>query len=375
MNIAINARMLLKSRMEGISRFVYETSKRIVENHPDHHFYLFFDRPYDKKYIFGPNVTPIVVSPPSRHYLLWILWFEYRIPFYLKKYKIDVFYSGDGYLSLKTKVPTVLVTHDIAYEHFDHLLSKSLIKYFKKYSPLFHKKADKIFVVSSFVKEDIIKTYNLNPSKISIAYNAPSPLFRPIGLKRKNEILKKYTNGVPYFLYLGSINPRKNLNNLISAFELYKTKENTPEKLVLIGKFMGNVNILDQIKNSDFADDILILSNITNEVYDLMGAAEIFLYVSLFEGFGIPILEAYKAKIPVITSNVTSMPEVAGKGSLLVNPYNIDEIAEALIKLQTDELLKKKLISEMDRQLTLFNWDNSAEKIYQAITSLGPSLI
>jgi len=118
MRIAINTRFLLKDKLEGIGWYTYEISKWLVEKHPEHEFIFFFDRPFDKSFIFGKNVTPVVLSPPARHPVLWYLWFEFVIPKALKKYKADLFFSPDGYLSLKTKVKTITVIHDIASFHF-----------------------------------------------------------------------------------------------------------------------------------------------------------------------------------------------------------------------------------------------------------------
>ena len=118
MRIAVNTRFLLKNKLEGIGWFTYETVKRLVENHPEHEFYFFFDRPFEEEFIFGKNVHPIVLFPPARHPVLYFIWFEYSVANALKVYKIDVFLSPDNFLTLRTKVPTVLVTHDIAHLHF-----------------------------------------------------------------------------------------------------------------------------------------------------------------------------------------------------------------------------------------------------------------
>ena len=117
MRIAINTRFLLKDKLEGIGWFTFEVVKQLVTNHPEHEFIFLFDRPYDKSFVFAKNVTPVVINPPARHPLLWYWWFEWSVPYALKKHKIDLFFSPDGYLSLKTNVPTVIVMHDLAFEH------------------------------------------------------------------------------------------------------------------------------------------------------------------------------------------------------------------------------------------------------------------
>ena len=139
MRIAVNTRLLLKGKLEGIGWYTNETLKRIVREHPEHEFIFFFDRPYDPSFIFASNVTPVVFEPQARHALLFYIWFELRIPYMLRKYKADLFLSTDGLLSLKTKVPTCLVIHDLAFEHYPEHLKRSHRMYLRKFSPLFAK--------------------------------------------------------------------------------------------------------------------------------------------------------------------------------------------------------------------------------------------
>src|SRR5512139_2040469 len=102
MRIAVNTRLLIKDKLEGIGWFTYETLKRITRKHPEHEFIFLFDRPFDKEFIFAQNIIPVIITPEARHPILWYLWFEYSVPRALKKYKADIFLSPDGYLSLST---------------------------------------------------------------------------------------------------------------------------------------------------------------------------------------------------------------------------------------------------------------------------------
>ena len=113
MKIAVNTRLLLKDKLEGIGWFSYESLKRICIAHPEHEFVFIFDRPYSEEFIFADNVTPVVVGPPARHPFLYILWFEISVAKVLRKHNVDVFLSTDGYLSLSTKVPSIAVLHDL----------------------------------------------------------------------------------------------------------------------------------------------------------------------------------------------------------------------------------------------------------------------
>ncbi|HEY0066595.1 MAG TPA: hypothetical protein VGB46_04510, partial [Flavisolibacter sp.] len=118
MIIAVNTRLLLKDGLEGCGYFIREVFRIMADKYPQHHFYFLFDRPYDPSFVFGKNITPIVITPPARHPILWKYWFDVKVPAVLKKIKADVFVSADGFCSLATRVPQCLVVHDLGFLHF-----------------------------------------------------------------------------------------------------------------------------------------------------------------------------------------------------------------------------------------------------------------
>ena len=150
LKIAVNTRLLIKNKLEGIGWFSYETLKRITRAHPEHQFYFLFDRPFDESFVFGSNVTPIVIRPQARHPILFYLWFEKSIPRALKKINPDLFMSTDGYLSLSTTTPSLPVIHDLNFEHYPEQLPFLVRKYYKHYFPRFARKAARIATVSEF---------------------------------------------------------------------------------------------------------------------------------------------------------------------------------------------------------------------------------
>ena len=148
MRIGVNTRLLLEGRLDGIGWFTYETQRRIVASHPEHVFFFFFDRKPSERFIFAPNVVPVVVNPPARHPVLWWLFFEYGISHALKKYDIDLFLSPDGYIPLHCKVPTVDVIHDINFAHSKDNLKPSHQRYMSHYFPLFAENTSRLVTVS-----------------------------------------------------------------------------------------------------------------------------------------------------------------------------------------------------------------------------------
>ncbi len=367
MKIAVNTRFLLKNRLEGVGRFTFEILKEMVEQHPEDEFFFLFDRPYDKSFIFASNITPLCISPPARHPFLFYYWFEMCVPSILKTHNIDVFLSPDGFLSLKADTPTVLVTHDLAYEYYPEFIPFLMRKYFQYFMPKFAQRADRTIAVSNATKQDLIQQYKIPSSKIEIAYNACSQHFNPINPSIQKNILQKYTAGKPYFLYLGSIHPRKNIARLIQAFTLFKKNNSSPIKLLIGGRMAWKTaKIKTAYQQSPFQEDIIFQDYIPESALPkIIGSALAMVYISLYEGFGIPLLEAMHCGVPIITSNVSSMPEVVGNAALKVDPKNLDAIALAMTKIASDKMLRQQLIALGHQEAMRFSWEDSARTIYQ----------
>jgi glycosyltransferase involved in cell wall biosynthesis len=371
MRIAVNTRLLLENTMEGIARYNYESLKRMVAAHPEDSFYFIFDRPYSKNFILGENVHPIVLFPPTRHPILMIYWFEWAVYRLFKKLKPDVFLSGDTYLSLRTKVPTLLVCHDLAYLHYPDHIPFSHRLYYRYFFPKFHSKAAEIIAVSQFTKNDIIQQYGISAGKITVAYNAGNRHFYPIPESTQLQIRQDFTDGKPYFVYLGSIHPRKNIENLIKGFELFKSACRTDHKLVILGRLAWNTGtFLKTWNQSPFKQDIIQTQIPRKDLPRYIGSAEALCYVSLFEGFGIPIVEGFEAGVPVITSNVSSMPEVAGNAALLVDPHDPESIKSAMYQVATSPELRKNLVGKGFQRLKDFRWEKTAEILYEKLVKI-----
>src|SRR6266404_6968379 len=166
MRIAVNTRFLLNEYLEGYGYFIYETFIRITANHPEHEFIFIFDRPFDKRFVFGKNVSAVVTGPPARHPLLWKFWYDIKVPVLLRKYKADIFVSCDGFCSLTTKIPQCLVIHDLSFLHYPSFIKKSHFLFYKKNTPKFLKKAGSVATVSEFSKKDMLVHYKIEPGKI-----------------------------------------------------------------------------------------------------------------------------------------------------------------------------------------------------------------
>ena len=369
MKIAVNTRFLLKNKLEGIGRVTHEVLRRMVENHPEDEFIFFFDRAYDDEFIYGKNVTPVVLSPPTRHPILIVTWFEFSVKRALEKYKPDVFFSTDGFCSLRSEVKSVVLVHDIAYKHFPGQVSFFIRKFYQNFQHRYLQKAEQVITVSHFVKNDLVDKIGILPEKIHVAHNGCSSNFIPADDFVKNEIKEKYTNGQPYFFYVGAVHPRKNVHGLITAFDIFKEKTNAPHQLLIGGRFAWQTGeVKTAFDNAKHQKDIQFLGFVEEEeLPKLIGSAFAFVYVSFFEGFGLPLLEAMECEVPLITSNISSMPEVAEDAAILVDPHEVSEIVNALLQYYENEDLRKEKIEKGRLQKEKFNWDRSSEIMYDVL--------
>ncbi len=369
MRIAVNTRLLLPDRLEGIGWFAYETLRRISRDHTEHQFIFIFDRTPSPEFIFGDNVKAVVAHPQARHPILWYLFFEFGVYRILRKYKPDLFLSPDGWLSLRSKVRSLPVIHDLNFEAHPEFLPRHIVWYYRYFFPRFAAKATRIATVSEFTKRDIATRYHIPLSRIDVVYNGANDSFRPLTTSEIADVRNQYSGGQPYFLFVGLIHPRKNLENQLRAFDLFRTEYPSDFKFMVVGaKHWWSEGLDDVVKNAKHREDIIFLGRRDMPtLISLYGAAQALSYVSYFEGFGIPILEALHAEIPVITSNTSSMPEVGGAACLTVDPNSVEDIAGAMMVLTTDESLRQTLITNGRTQRSKYSWSLSAKALWQSI--------
>lgn len=369
MTIAVNTRFLLNDYLEGYGYFIYETFKRITAAHPEHEFVFVFDRPFDKRFVFGANVKPVVTGPPARHPLLWKLWYDIKLPAVLRKYKADVLVSCDGFCSLVTKIPQCLVVHDLAFLHYPSFNKKSHLSFYKRNTPKFLAKAKSAATVSEFSKKDILAAYNADPEKIDVVYSASKEIFSPVSDEDKAATKNKYTGGKEYFVYAGAIHPRKNLMNLLKAFSVFKKRMQSNMKLVLAGRLAWKYeSFSENLKSYKYRGDVILTGYVPEEeLVKIIGSAYGLVYPSLLEGFGVPVLEAMQCDVPVITSSASSMQEIAGEAALYVAPDDHTDIADKMMLLYKDEKLRNELIRKGQLVAKQYRWDKTAALLWQSI--------
>ena len=369
MKIAVNARFLLSDYLEGYGYFLFEIFKYLAGKYPEHQFIFIFDRPFDKRFIFSSNIIPLVTGPPARHPLLWKFWYDVKVPLVLKKQKADVFVSVDGLCSLTTSIPQCLVVHDLAFLHYPSHVKKSHFFYYKRYVPKFLQKANTVATVSEFSKRDIMKTYNIDAEKIDVVYSAAKEIFKPALQVTTEEIKKRYTQDKEYFLYVGAIHPRKIIVNLLKAFSVFKKRLKSNFKLVLAGRLAWKYDsFIQSLHNYKYRDDVVMLGYVSeDELVRVMGSAYALVYPSLHEGFGVPVLEAMKCNVPVITSARSPMEEIAEDAALYAEANNPNDIAEQMMLIYKDENLRNSLIDKGKNIAGHYSWQRTAELLWRSI--------
>lgn len=370
MRIAINGRVLIKNQLEGIGYFTREVLRNLIELYPQHDYLVLFDCPPAEEFLF-PGVEYRVLRPAARHPLLYHFWFEVLVPYYLRGWDAEMFLSFDGFTSRHLKIPVVTAIHDLAYAHFPEMMKSRELGFYTKYQPQFALSSAAILTVSEYSKNDIHEKYSIDLDDIYTVYNGSR--FEKNPPEPEPEILSALDlQEGKYFLYTGSLHPRKNIVRLVKAFEKFSEGSSEEYKLVLAGRDAWKTQELHQaIDQSPVKNNIVRSGYLSDqELWTLLIRAKALCYISLFEGFGVPVLDALHAGIPVIGSRSTSIPEVAGDAGLLVNPENVSEIAGAMKKIVDDKDLCDQLIREGALQKLKFSWSSTTRRIYEVVSEV-----
>ena len=369
MKIAVNCWILRNKKIDGIGNFTIETLRLLISAHPEIKFQILCDKNFTEDYFDFPNAKKYHIFPPYRHPLLYLFFMEVVVGFFLKKHKPDLFLSMEGFLCLSTNCKQLPIIYDLNFEHQPEDLPFRNRIYFRTFYPKFARKATRIVTISEYSKNDIADTYKIPLNKIDNVSCGVKENFSLIDDKLRQITRDRYTKGAEYFFFIGSMHPRKNIVRLLQAFELFKKKSNAPLKLVLAGNiFWGDEVVKAVISTMNAKDDIVFTGRISDdELVKLLGSAFALTFVPTFEGFGLPIVEAFQSDVPVICSSTTSMPEVAGNAALMVDPLNTEDIADKMKLLWNDKLLVQELIDKGRLQKNLFTWKRTSELLYKSI--------
>ena len=362
MRVAVNARFLQSGNLEGVGNFTHEICRRLPELLPDAEFLLCFDRPYDLAYTAMERTEGRVIFPPARHPVLWKWWFDYSLPRAVRNWGANVIWQPDGFCSLRTNIPQVTVVHDIAFTRYPKAIPAGVLRYYRKYTPRFLKKAATVMTVSHYVQEDLRARYGVPAEKMRVTHNGAKPIFRPLTPGERGAARDIYGGGRPYFFYLGAVHPRKNVDRLIEGYDIYRKTNPAGIPLLIGGRLAWQTAAVRRAYDrSPYRDDIRMLGYIAEaELPQVLGGALALVYPSLDEGFGVPLLEAMHAEVPVVSSNRSSLPEVGGNAARYFDPEDPVAIAAALSDIARGPDLRAALIAAGRSRRECYSWDSAA---------------
>lgn len=357
-------------RLTGNETYISNLIQSLLEIDSKHEFILFFTKE-DAAALWqrSDNRIQAVLARPAQPLL--------RVPFVMPwlswKERIDLLhvqYAGPPFLTQ----PLVTTIHDISFEHYPQFFTKRELLQFRSTIPYTARRADKILTVSDYSKRDLVETYHLPEDKIVVTYNGVATSFKPLSIPETGrQAAQKYGVTGPYLLAVGNLQPRKNLVRLIAAYtRLRNARPEIKHQLLVVGKEAWLYDpILDFARRSRWADDILFSGYVpSSDLPMLYCGAEAMVYPSIFEGFGLPPLEAMACGTPVIVSDRSALPEIVGDAGIKVNPFDIEAIAAAMAGLILEPDVARWYGLAGIKRAERFTWSNCATRtleVYEEI--------
>lgn len=374
MKIAIEAQRIFRTNKHGMDFVILECIRELQKIDHINEYFIFVSTGKDICLFETENFHIVVINCPT-----YFLWEQVALPVYIKSIHPDLLHCTSNTAPLFCSVPLVLTLHDIIFlekrEKSKQSLYQKLGWYYRKcVVPCILSKCKKIITVSKYECSTIIDTLNIESDKVIAVYNGYNKYFR---IKEKDEsIIEKYIKNCNFIFYLGNTDPKKNAIRVLIAYSEYLTKSKKKMPLLIAD--------LDE----EYIDDILEKNGIkwikeflfypgyicNKDLVDLYNGAFVFLYPSLRESFGIPILEAMACGTPVIVGNTSAMPEIAGNDAILVDPYKSESIAEKLLLLETDNCYYKTQIDYGLCRVNSFSWNNTAKELLSIYNMVNSSL-
>jgi glycosyltransferase involved in cell wall biosynthesis len=363
MRIAVNTKYMSGQLPEN---FIYEVFKRIVKNNPQHEFVFIYEKTKPIPELTEKNVSVLELSPARNSPFFWKLWYEVNLPYLLHKQKIDLLVSATGFGASSVKIPQCLIINNLDFIQFPERFNISKRLFLKRLAKKSISQAKTVITTSQFLKNEILKFYSLSENKTVLIHSAADGAYQPIGFEGKQSVKEKFTDSAEYFVYSGSAYPHNNMLNLLKAFSIFKKRQKSNWKLVLVfNDERENKSLPESLKTYKYRNDVVLVDKALNkELALIIASAYAFINPSDLDGFNLAVIESMASGVPVIA---IASDEIDQEAALFFNAANVTELADQMMLIYKDENLRNKLIirgSEMSKQ---FNWDKSAEVFWGCI--------
>lgn len=373
MKIAIEAQRIFRPRKHGMDFVALEMIRELQKIDTVNEYRIYIKPDSDRCLTETPNFK-IVELPAFGGYPMWEQW---ALPRAVEDWKPDILHCTSNTAPLNTSAKLVITLHDIIFlekGHEEGTKNKSFYqkmgKYYRKLVvPPVLKKATKIITVSRFEQKRITEALQLPADKLIAVYNGFSNHFYP--RETDASVINKYGLPAKYFFFLGNTDPKKNTQRVLEAYNAYLKQTSNPAKLVIADLKEEFISHFDVWKDADFRKNIVLLGYVFNtDLPAIYSMADIFLYPSLRESFGIPILESMACGVPIITSNTSAMPEIAGDGALLIDPFDEKDILNKILLLENNPEIALKQREYGLERVNLFSWRKTAEDVLEIYKSI-----
>ena len=363
MRIGIEAQRVFRRNKHGMDYVVLQEIKELQKLDTKNEYFVFVAPGVDRCLKDTKNVHIIVIGES-----FYPVWEQITLPRAAKKYNLDILHCTSNTAPIFCDIPLVLTLHDIIFLEPRDKNNKSLYQnmgwlYRRKVVPKILEKCLRIITVSNFEKQNIINKLHIPEKRMAMIYNGYNEWFTTF--KDVADIYKSYIDKPGYFFFLGNTDPKKNTERTLVAYSKYLEKSSVKRKLLMADLDKEYLNgIIERNHIENIREQIVMPGYIVNsDLPYIYNRAFAFLYTSLRESFGIPLLEAMSCGTPVITSNTSSMPEIAGNDAILINPESSDEIAEKMLQLENNELYYNAQKEIGLKRAELFSWKKTAEQL------------
>jgi len=385
MKIGINARCI-QTENSGLANYTINLLINLLAVSPTEEYYLFSPR-QEKHLLLNDFLSNDLIGDRCHEVLSWpitlrsgslvsqllkVFWEKLYLTHELNQHQVDLLHDPSFSLPFNYHKPKILTIHDLSFLRFPAAFTARTYLYHKFFLGKVVNMADSIIAVSESVKRDILEFYKKQENKIKVIYEGVNELYlKPDDCGIFQEKVNKLVNSKPYILSVSAMNPRKNIPNIIRAFSALSSKHKDLQ-LVLVGRKAWGCGEIDKTVNELSLGDRIIFTGYIddNMLKCLYKSALVFLYPSLYEGFGLPLLEAMACGAPVITSNISSMPEIVGQAGIFVDPHSYDQIADAIDSVAVNGAMRKELILLGKERVKCFSWRKAAEQTLAAYRTL-----